>query len=61
MKSNTRKLEFDLIECSLEKVTTIEKPLYDNLMLNKPKLNQEPLRNGNWLDLSTSLHLGRGL
>ena len=47
MKSDTRNLEFDLIECSLEKVTSIEKPIYDNRMLNQPKLNREPLRNGN--------------
>jgi len=61
VKFDTRKLEFDLIDCSLEKVTSIEKPLYNNRMLNGPKLNQEPLRNGNWLDLGTSLHLQRGL
>jgi len=57
---DTRNLEFDLIECSHEKVTSIEKPLYDNRMLNKPKLNQEPLRNGNWIDLGTSLCLEKG-
>jgi len=61
VKSKTGSLEFDLIECSLEKVTSIKKPLYDNNMLNEPKLNREPLRNGNWLDLGTSLCLEKGL
>jgi len=61
VKLDARKLRFDLIEWSLEKVTSIEKPLYDNRMLNELKLNREPLRNGNWLDLGTSLHLERGL
>jgi len=28
---------------------------------NEPKLNGEPLRNGNWLDLGTSLCLEKGL
>jgi len=61
VKADTRNLEFDLIECSLEKVTSIEKLIYDNHMLNEPELYREPLRNVNWLDLGTSLCLEKGL
>jgi len=60
-ESDTRNLEFDLIKCSLENVISIEKPLYDNHMLNEPKLKQEPLRSGNSLDLGTSLCFEKGL
>ena len=38
-------LGFDLVVCSLEKVISTEKLLYDNRMLNEPESNQEPLRN----------------
>jgi len=59
VKSDTRNLEFDLIEYSLEKVTS-DKSQYENHMLNKAKSNRETLRNGNWLDLGTSLRLEKG-
>jgi len=62
VKNETTSLGIDLVAYNLEKVTPIKKTAkLDIRKLIEPELNQDPLRNCNWLDLGISLHLERGL